>query len=235
MSATPANLDDLFAFLRALGKPDRATKRVPLDDLEHRLREALRRAAAGEVVADGYPKGGDGGGSTGVSRPTENTVLGQYRPVEVGRRPATPGPCLDCGERPASRPDGRCADCGPMALRVQRDVVKEDAERALVLLLVARRALENAVARLDHLEKATGTPEPMQLCQSCIRVGAHTPMEHYGDVSGKLPTPWRLCYPCLLWISKHDSLDGLQAYLERRHMVGERGRARVTPRRRVPA
>jgi hypothetical protein len=180
-----------------------------LRELEHRLREGLKRDASGSVTVDGFPRstGSGTGSSSDVSRPTENAVLSTFRPARAGQDPG-----------------------GPMVQRLPRDPVREDVENAWAYVQQALHSLEACTARLDHLESVTGKPRDPEVCASCLRVGVFTPMEHFGDVGGKLPQPFRLCVPCYDWVRKHEGGFPTQAYLERRHQVGARGRARVVRR-----
>ena len=199
MTPSPLEIEDLFKDLRA----------VKLADLEHRLREAIRRDASGSVLPDGFPPQSGGGFSTDISRPTENAVIGTYKPA---RR---------------SEPDG------PHVQVLPKDPVHEDAVNAWGFAQDALWAFKAAIARLDHLENLTGKPRDPELCNSCLQVGVKTPMEHYGDVAGKLARPWRLCAPCYDWIRRHAGGPPSKAYLENRHGVGMKGKKRVDPTRKV--
>jgi hypothetical protein len=176
---------------------------IKIPELEHRLREALRRDASGSVMPDGFPATTGGGFSNDIGRPTENTVMGTFKPA---RR---------------EDPDG------PHVQRLPKDPVHQDAENAWAYAQQALASLKAANNRLDHLEHMTGKPASQQLCQSCIRVAVKSPMEHFSNVADRLPTHWRLCQSCYDWIRRHNVGAPPKEWLEKHHMVGDRGRTRV--------
>lgn len=186
MTKTDHRLEPLFNVLRG-DHADPVTGEPATDpdllSLQRRLRRALERDQAGAPVADGYPTsslGGGGSGAGGVSRPTENALLGHYQ-VDP----------LD--------PDG------PGYWVPARDEVRDLTRSALRAIEDAASNLALARKKLDQLDVLTGITGAASLdtepCESCARADGpdgkplYSPMYRFTTLD-RLSRKWRLCQWC---------------------------------------